>query len=190
MIHMTSIGSKLRYLRSINDYSSVEVAEYLDISQDSLFEFENDLKKLHLTVFNKICFLYDCTPEYLLGQSSYYQKPDFPKNMDLNVISKIHKLKYHLSIIGKDRHIKAPVLCGDLKDKWNISKTSPVNILDVLLKNISNLTVIGFPMTVPGYFYKSDYDRIILLNSDDSILRQRFTLACQLSNLVEDAGNH
>lgn len=196
---MTGIGSKLKKLREENGYSQRQIAEYLEIDQSNLSKIENNKRNLNLVLLDKICYLYNCTPNYLLGKTNEYQKPKISfksgKDMDLNVISKINQLSYHLNVLRKNEDentiFKRPKLTSNLKRLWGIDEYCPVDIFTLIQYNIPNLTISFFPMksSVSGCCYKNDADSIILVNSVHSKGRQNFTLAHELYHLLDDNEN-
>ena len=100
---MNVVGSRLKQLRNVNNYSQKQVAEYLEIDQSYLSKIEKGKRNLNDVMFDKICLLYNCTPEYLLGEIDEY---DFPKlafradeTVDLFVIAKLNQVIGHLNVL-------------------------------------------------------------------------------------------
>lgn len=75
-----------------------------------------------------------------------------------------------------------------LRRSWDIDNASPINILQSVLGNIDNLTILWFPMMdeLSGCCSKTDEDNIICINSKHSKGRQNFTLAHELYHLLYD----
>lgn len=196
---MTTIGAKLKKLREENGYSQRQIAEYLEIDQSNLSKIENDKRKLNLVVLDKICYLYNCTPNYLLGKTDEYHKPKISfksgRDVDLSVIAKINQLSYHLSVLrrkeAKNYKINRPKLTINLKRQWGIDEYCPINVLTLIQQKIPNLTISFFPMksSVSGCCFKNNIDSIILVNSIHSKGRQNFTLAHELYHLLDDDEN-
>ncbi|MBR0271403.1 MAG: ImmA/IrrE family metallo-endopeptidase [Methanobrevibacter sp.] len=196
---MTSIGSRLRKLRVEYGYSQRQVAEFLEIDQSNLSKIENDKRNLNWTLSDKLISLYNCTPEYLLGETDEYEKININfksgNDLDLKAIAKINRLTYHLNILrGLDdekNKIKLPKLNINLRREFGLDEYCPINIFTLLVQKIPNLTIVSFPMkrSVSGCCYKKDIDSIILINSSHSIGRQNFTLAHELYHLLDDEKN-
>lgn len=196
---MSTIGSKLKKLRVENGYSQRQLAEYLEIDQSNLSKIENDKRQLNLVLLDKVCNLYNCTPEYLLGKVDTYEKQKIAfksgKDMDLNVISKINQLSNHLSVLrrndGEHNDIERPKLSINLRRQFGIDEYSPIDVFNVIPQKIQNLTVSWFPMkrSVSGCCFKNNVDSIILINSSHSKGRQNFTLAHELYHLLDDSEN-
>ena len=196
VVLMTSVGSRLKKLREENGYSQRQLAEYLEIDQSNLSKIENDKRTLNWRLSDKILSLYNCSPEYLLGQTDKYeiQKILFKsaKDIDLNVISRINRLSYDLSILRRFEEAKPfenlPRLNINIKRKWGIDEFAPVDMFKLLPYKIPNLTVAWFPMksSVSGCYFKKDSDLIILVNSAHSIGHQNFTLAHELYHLLDN----
>ena len=73
-----------------------------------------------------------------------------------------------------------------LRRSWDIDNVSPLNILQCVLENVDDLTILWFPMIeeVSGCCSKTGDDKIICLNSKHSKGRQNFTLAHELYHLL------
>lgn len=193
---MNSVGSRLRKLRSEHNYSQRQVADYLKIDQSNLSKIENDKRNLNMTLLDKICFLYNCTPEYLSGEINKYEKQKIMfksgRDIDLEVIAKINQLSYHLKTLrefNKEKTIKKlPKLNINVRRQFGIDEYCPINIFTLLPQKIQNLTIVSFPMkkSVSGCCFKKDIDSIILINSSHSQGRQNFTLAHELYHLLDD----
>lgn len=195
---MRNIGLKLKTLRKEHGYSQIQIAEYLKIDQSNLSKIENNKRNLNLTLLDKICQLYNCTPEYLLGESDNYEKQKIMfksgNDMDLNVIAKINQLASHLSLLRKydaKTNQKLPKLNINIRRQLGIDEYSPINIFTLLVQKIPNLTIVSFPMkrSVSGCCFKNNFDFIILINSIHSRGRQNFTLAHELYHLLDDEEN-
>ena len=193
---MSSVGSRLKKIREDHEYSQRQIAEYLGIDQSNLSKIENNKRNLNLTLLDKICFLYNCTPEYLLGEQDFYKKQKIMfksgTDIDLEVIAKINQLSFHLKSLrefdNEKTTQKLPKLNINLRRQFGIDEYSPINIFTLLPQKIENLTIVSFPMkrSVSGCCFKNDIDSIILINSAHSKGRQNLTLAHELYHLLDD----
>ena len=75
-----------------------------------------------------------------------------------------------------------------LRRIWGVDNYCPLDILSMSMKNMDNLTIIWFPMTVEvsGCSAKTKNDYIICINSEHSKGRQNFTIAHELYHLLYD----
>ena len=71
---MKKVGDNLRILRKENGYSQDQVANYLGITQSNLSKIENGERNFNMTLLDKLCLLYNCSSEYLLGETDIYEK--------------------------------------------------------------------------------------------------------------------
>lgn len=73
-----------------------------------------------------------------------------------------------------------------LRRSWDIDNASPLNILQCVLENMDDLTILWFPMAdeLSGCCSKTEKDKIVCLNSKHSKGRQNFTLAHELYHLL------
>lgn len=196
---MTTVGSRLKKLRMEHGYSQRQLAEYLEIDQSNLSKIENDKRKLNLTLLDKILYLYNCTPDYLLGKTDNYERQKIAfksgRDMDLEVIAKINQLNYHLNVLRRNEddnsHVQRPKLNVNLKRQFGLDEYCPIDIFNLLPQKIPNLTIAWFPMkrSVSGCCFKNNIDSIILVNSSHSKGRQNFTLAHELYHLLADDEN-
>lgn len=98
-------GSRLRKLREEHGYSQKQIENYLGIDQSNLSKIERNKRKLNVNLLEKLCLLYNCSPEYLLRESDEYisTKIAFRKNkkIDLNVIAKVNETMSYLELLNK-----------------------------------------------------------------------------------------
>ena len=102
---------RLKKLREDNNYSQEHVANYLDIDQSYISKIEKGKRNLNEISFNKLCLLYNCSPEYLLGKSNVYEPPKLAfrsdESIDLFAISKMNQVMGYLKYLRKvERKIK------------------------------------------------------------------------------------
>ena len=73
-----------------------------------------------------------------------------------------------------------------LRHEWGIESFAPVNIRSLIYSNIRNLTILWFPMksNISGCCSKTEEDKIIFINTNNTIGRQNFTLAHELYHLL------
>lgn len=193
---MSNIGQNLKKLRTENGYSQRQLAEYLEIDQSNLSKIENNKRNLNLTLLDKICYLYNCTHEYILGESDEYEKQEIMfkvgNDMDLSVIAKVNQLSFHLKTLREfeydEKEVKFPKLNINLRRKLGLDEYSPINIFTLLLQKIPNTTIVKFPMkrSVSGCCFKKNTDSVILINSAHSPGRQNFTLAHELYHILDN----
>ncbi|MBR0272130.1 MAG: helix-turn-helix transcriptional regulator [Methanobrevibacter sp.] len=95
--------SRLKQLRKNHGFSQKQVSNYLGIDQSNLSKIERDKRNLNLDLLDKLCLLYNCSPEYILGESDEYNAPKIAfridKNVDLNVIAKINETMNYLKLL-------------------------------------------------------------------------------------------
>ena len=64
-----SVGMRLHDVRVMNKYTQQQIGEYLGVDQSLISKIEKDQRKINMTQFDKLCLLYNVTPEYLLGET-------------------------------------------------------------------------------------------------------------------------
>ena len=99
------IGRILNKLRRENGYTQEQVSNYLGITQSNLSKIENGDRNFNMTLLDKLCLLYNCSPEYLLGESDIYEKSSIAfrsdEKVDLNVIAKMNEITGYLKLLRK-----------------------------------------------------------------------------------------
>lgn len=102
---MEICGERLKKLREEHGYSQKQIENYLGVDQSNLSKIERNIRNLNANLLEKLCLLYNCTPEYLLGESDEYtsNKIAFRKNkkVDLNVIAKVNETMSYLNSLNK-----------------------------------------------------------------------------------------
>ena len=102
---MSTIGSKLKKLRVENGYSQRQLAEYLEIDQSNLSKIENGERNFNMTLLDKLCLLYNCSPEYLMGETDTHEKSSIAfrsdDKVDLSVVAKMNEITGYLKLLRK-----------------------------------------------------------------------------------------
>lgn len=103
--------SRLKKLREENNYSQKQIADYLEIGQSYISKIEKGTRNLNEVSFAKLCLLYNCSPDYLLGKSDDYEHPKIAfrsdESVDLFAISKMNQVNDYLKLLRKiERNIK------------------------------------------------------------------------------------
>ena len=99
------IGRILNKLRRENKYTQEQVSNYLGITQTNLSKIENGDKNFNMTLLDKLCLLYNCSPEYLLGETNFHEKTSIvflsDEKVDLNVVAKMNEITRYLKLLRK-----------------------------------------------------------------------------------------
>ena len=99
------IGRILNKLRRENGYTQEQVSNYLGITQSNLSKIENGDRNFNMTLLDKLCLLYNCSPEYLLGETDIHEKSSIAfrsdEKVDLNVIAKMNEITGYLKLLRK-----------------------------------------------------------------------------------------
>ena len=102
---MAGIHERLQQLREENNYSQEQVANYLEMDQSYISKIEKGKRNLNEISFNKLCLLYNCSPDYLLGKSDDYESPKLAfrsdESVDLFAIAKMNQVIGYLKFLRK-----------------------------------------------------------------------------------------
>ena len=99
------IGKNLKELRRENGYTQEQVSNYLGITQSNLSKIENGERNFNMTLLDKLCLLYNCSPEYLLGETDTHERSRIAfrsdEKVDLNVVAKMNEITGYLKLLRK-----------------------------------------------------------------------------------------
>lgn len=99
------VGKNLKKLREENKYTQEQVSDYLGITQSNLSKIENGERNFNMTLLDKLCLLYNCSPEYLLGETDFHEKSGIAfrsdEKVDLNVVAKMNEITGFLKLLRK-----------------------------------------------------------------------------------------
>ena len=99
------VGKNLKKLREENKYTQEQVSDYLGITQSNLSKIENGERNFNMTLLDKLCLLYNCSPEYLLGETDFHEKSRIAfrsdEKVDLNVVAKMNEITGFLKLLRK-----------------------------------------------------------------------------------------
>ena len=98
-----SVGERLQDVRVMNKYTQQQIGDYLGVDQSLISKIEKDQRKINMSQLDKLCLLYDITPEYLTGESDEYTPVHYrsDEKVDLNVISKMNQVRSYLKLLRK-----------------------------------------------------------------------------------------
>ena len=98
-----SVGMRLQDVRVMNKYTQQQIGEYLGVDQSLISKIEKDQRKINMTQFDKLCLLYNVTPEYLLGETDEYTpvRCRSDEKVDLNAIAKMNQVRGYLKLLRK-----------------------------------------------------------------------------------------
>lgn len=102
----TTIGSKLKELRK-GKLTQDQLAKYLDVDQTLITKLENGTRSFNAVMIEKICNLFGCTEEYLVGESEEYIPLNFSFRSnaiqieDLESISVLNKIAMNLRFMNE-----------------------------------------------------------------------------------------
>ena len=201
---LKQIGERLKYLRKSNNYTQEDVAKYLNIDQGHLSNIENGKRNITNYKLKKLCNLYNCSKEYILGDDINYNAPKiaFKGNMNcrnLNLVAKMNEIINNLSMLreeSEDKNIEMLSLPQNdeklalnlLNDILHLEENKSTSIIHLSIKYIKNLTVMWMPLNkeICGCCSKNEKDYLIILNSRHNTGKQNFTFAHELYHLFFD----
>ena len=98
-----NMDTRLKKLRKDNNYTQEQVANFLGIDQSYLSKIEQGQRNMNSVAFDKLCLLYNCSSDYLLGKSDEYEPPKLAfrsgETLDLFAISKMNQVVGYLKFL-------------------------------------------------------------------------------------------
>ena len=101
-----TVGERIKKLRSENNFTQEQVADYLGFRQTQIAKLESNDRTLKSSSLNKLCELYNCTPEYILDGIGEYSMVNFKfrsakNDLDLNTLSNMNRIIRNLKHLNK-----------------------------------------------------------------------------------------
>ncbi|MBE6494332.1 MAG: helix-turn-helix transcriptional regulator [Methanosphaera stadtmanae] len=97
------VYEKIKKLREDHGYTQKQVAKYLEIDQSYLSKIEQNQRNINSVIFDKLCLLYGCSSDYLLGKTEEYTPPKLAfrsdKKLDLFALSKMNQIVGYLKLL-------------------------------------------------------------------------------------------
>ena len=100
------IGKRLKELRK-GKLTQEQLAQYLEVDQTMIAKLENGTRSFNSSIIEKICILFGCTEEYLLGESEEYIPLNFAfrssnvQATDLESIAAVNKIIMNIREMNK-----------------------------------------------------------------------------------------
>ncbi len=213
-LNLKDIGYKIKSIRKEMQLTQKQLSEFLSVDQSLISKIEKGERTINDALLDKLSVLFCVEKEDLISSKSvdikYYI--DFRKSnlegKDLEFISVINKIAIMQNKIDKLLNKKENKLLNkkekfkkdsninlieintkaiNLRNKFGVDASSPIDIF-TLVELIDDLTVIFYPLgkNISGLCYKGNSSNIIVLNSNMSVGRQRYSLAHELYHLYFD----
>ena len=101
-----TVGQRLKELRELHKFTQNQLADYLGFKQPQITKLENDNRTLKSSSLNKLCELYNCSPEYILEGIGEYSKEEYKfrstKSLDLNTLADMNRIIRNLKELSGD----------------------------------------------------------------------------------------
>lgn len=173
------------------------------ISEDTLTHLAN-LQSIISTQFLMDKIEQEVSPEIVVPEGQ--NELEFYLNLDDSDLQKLkeeHKKQhpplpsFKLDELSKNFHLKKidhsqiHFLAGQLRRHLGFTENEPIDIFQVALEKIPNLTIIfeDLDEDISGICYKGEKSHVIVINQKMSLGRQRFSMARELFHLYYDNSN-
>ncbi len=101
------VNLRLKELRKNSNLTQEQMAKYLDVDQSLITKIENGTRVLSVTMIDKLCSLFGCTEDYLLGHSEEYIPLNFAfrangiQSEDLQSIAAVNKIAMNIRYMNE-----------------------------------------------------------------------------------------
>lgn len=98
---------RLKALRKDSKITQEQLAQFLNVDQTLIAKIENGTRSLSTTMIDKLCSLFCCSEEYLMGESEDYIPLNFAfrssgiEAEDLDSIAAVNKIAMNLKYMNK-----------------------------------------------------------------------------------------
>ena len=86
---MKSLGSRLKEMREINDFTQLEVSRMLDISNGTLSGYERNYREPDTKTLIKLSKLYNVTTDYLLTGQKLIPGKEAALAIDIDLVNEL-----------------------------------------------------------------------------------------------------
>lgn len=98
---------RLKELRKESKLTQEQLANYLKVDQTLITKLENGTRNLNVTLIEKLCSLFGCTEDYLLGREDAYLRLNFAfrsnkiQAEDLESIAAVNKIVMNIRYMNE-----------------------------------------------------------------------------------------
>ena len=102
-----NMNERLKYLRKEIKITQDQLAQFLSVDQSMITKLENGTRSFSITMVDKICSLFGCSEEFLLGESDDYIPLNFAFHStgieaeDLESIAAVNKIAINLKYMNE-----------------------------------------------------------------------------------------
>ena len=101
------MNERLKTLRKESKITQTQLAQFLDVDQSMITKLESGSRSFNTTMIDKICSLFGCSEEYLMGESEDYIPLNFSfrssgiEAEDLKSIADVNKIVMNLKFMNE-----------------------------------------------------------------------------------------
>ena len=101
------MNERLKYLCKESKITQDQLAQFLSVDQSMITKLENGTRSFSITMVDKICSLFGCSEEFLLGESDDYIPLNFAfrstgiEAEDLESIAAVNKIAINLKYMNE-----------------------------------------------------------------------------------------
>ena len=102
-----NMNERLKYLRKESKITQHQLAKFLSVDQSMITKLENGTRSFSITMVDKICSLFGCSEEFLMGESDDYISLNFAfrstgiEAEDLESIAAVNKIAINLKYMNE-----------------------------------------------------------------------------------------
>lgn len=101
------MNERLKYLRKESKITQEQLAQFLAVDQSMITKLENGTRSFSITMVDKICSLFGCSEEFLMGECNDYIPLNFAfrstgiEAEDLESIAAVNKIAMNLKYMNE-----------------------------------------------------------------------------------------
>ena len=102
-----NMNERLKYLLKESKITQEQLAKFLSVDQSMITKLENGTRSFSITMVDKICSLFGCSEEFLMGESDDYISLNFAfrstgiEAEDLESIAAVNKIAINLKYMNE-----------------------------------------------------------------------------------------
>ena len=102
-----NMNERLKYLRKESKITQDQLAQFSSVDQSMITKLETGTRRFRITMVDKICSLFGCSEEFLMGESNDYIPLNFAfrstgiEAEDLESIAAVNKIAINLKYMNE-----------------------------------------------------------------------------------------
>lgn len=175
--------NRIKQLREDKQITQEELAKQLDLSKGIISLYEKEERKPSLDVITKMCEIFDCTMDYLMGKSDFKTTRDETKNVVNNINQRYRQKLIDLGINADDVEELLSLNPLALNRK---ALNTPDKLAQPIINKIDYISSAYSPSVVNNFL---SVMKNILLEEEKVIVQKKYKYLQEKFDKAVEAGN-